>query len=105
MRTYTLDEVQDELIGKIGTAKRDLFEYELQLDLLGQAIRQTRRERNLTQEELGKLIGVQRAQISRLENNPNNVTMDTLLRVFTALKAKVKLQIELANLNIHVENQ
>jgi transcriptional regulator with XRE-family HTH domain len=56
----------------------------------------------LTQEELGKLIGVQKAQISRLENNASNVTMDTLLRVFTALKAKVKLQVELANLNISV---
>jgi hypothetical protein len=28
--------------------------------------------------------------------------MDTLLRVFTALKATVKLQIELPNLNISV---
>ena len=26
MKTYTLDQVQDELIGKIGTAERDLFE-------------------------------------------------------------------------------
>lgn len=82
MKTYTLDQVQDELIGK--------------------AIKQTRQERNLTQEDLGKLIGVQKAQISRLENNASNVTMDTLLRVFTALKAKVKLQVELSNLNISV---
>lgn len=102
MKTYTLDQVQDELIGKIGTTERDLFEYELQMDLIGKAIKQTRQERNLTQEELGKLIGVQKAQISRLENNASNVTMDTLLRVFTALKAKVKLQVELANLNISV---
>ena len=72
------------------------------MDLIGKAIKQTRQERNLTQEELGKLIGVQKAQISRLENNAGNVTMDTLLRVFTALKAKVKLQVELANLNISV---
>ncbi|MFZ1456598.1 MAG: helix-turn-helix transcriptional regulator [Saprospiraceae bacterium] len=69
---------------------------------MGKAIKQTRKERNLTQEDLGKLIGVQKAQISRLENNASNVTIDTLLRVFTALKAKVKLQIELPNLNINV---
>jgi DNA-binding XRE family transcriptional regulator len=102
MKTHTLEEVQDKLIGKKGTVERDVFEYELQMDLIGKAIRQTRQERNLTQEELGKLIGVQKAQISRLENNASNVTMDTLLRVFTALKAKVKLQVELANLNISV---
>ena len=102
MKTYTLDEIQDKLIGKKGTTKRDIFEYELQMDLIGKAIKQTRQERNLTQEELGKLIGVQKAQISRLENNASNVTMDTLIRVFTALKAKIKLQVELPNLHISV---
>ena len=103
MKTYTLDEVQDKLIGKKGTRERDVFEYELQMDLIGKAIKQTRQNRNLTQEELGKLIGVQKAQISRIENNASNVTMDTLLRVFSALKAKIKLQVELQNLQINVE--
>jgi len=100
MKTYTLEEVQDELIGKIGTPKRDLFEYRLQMDLIGDAIKQTRIERNLTQEELGELVGVKKAQISRLEKHTSNVTMNTLLKVFTALKAKVKLQVELPNINV-----
>mgnify|MGYP001068705713 FL=1 len=102
MKTYTLDEIQDELIGKIGTPNRNRFEYELQMDLIGKAIKQTRQERNLTQEALGELIGVQKAQISRLENNAGNVTMDTLLRVFTALKAKVKLQVELSDIQLNI---
>jgi len=100
MKTYTLDEVQDKLIGKIGTPNRDRFEYELQMDLIGSAIKQTRQERNLTQEELGKLIGVQKSQISRIENNTSNVTMNTLLRDFTALKAKIKMQVELPNVSV-----
>ena len=102
MKTHTLDEVQDQLIGKIGTPNRDRFEYELQMDLIGQAIKQTRQERKLTQEELGKLIGVQKAQISRIENNASNVTIETLMRVFTALQAKVKLSIELPHFKISV---
>ncbi len=97
MKTYTLDLVQDEIIGKHGTVERDIFEYDLQMDLIGKAIKQARRERQLTQEQLGKLIGVQKAQISRLENNASNVTMDTLLKVFTALNAKVKFQVELSS--------
>lgn len=97
MKTYTLDEVQDQLIGEKGTSARDLFEYELQMDLIGKAIKQTRQHREMTQEELGKLIGVQKAQISRLENNAGNVTMNTLLKVFRALDAKIKLQVELAD--------
>lgn len=102
MKTYTLDQVQDKLIGEVGTPDRDLFEYELQMELIGTAIRQIRKERHMTQEELGKLVGVQKAQISRLESNSGNVTMDTLIKVFTALKAKVKFQIELPNLSINV---
>ena len=102
MKTYTLEEVQDKLIGKVGTPKRDRFEYELQMDLIGEAIKQTRQERKLTQEELGKLIGVQKAQISRIESNASNVTIDTLMRVFNALQAKVKLQIELPHLKINL---
>ena len=102
MKSYTLDEVQDKLIGKTGTQERDIFEYELKMELIGKAIKETRKERNLTQEELGKLIGVQKAQISRLESNASNATMDTLMKVFAALKAKVKLQVELPNLNISI---
>lgn len=100
MKKYTLDQITDEIIGKVGTSNRDKFEYDLQMDLIGTVIKQTRKERNLTQEELGKLIGVQKAQISKLENNTGNVTIETLIKVFTALKAKVKFQIELPNLNI-----
>jgi HTH-type transcriptional regulator / antitoxin HipB len=100
MKTHTLDEVQDKLVGKIGTPERDRFEYELQMDLIGKAIKQTRQERKLTQEELGKLIGVQKAQISRIESNASNVTIETLMKVFGALHANVKLQIELPHLKI-----
>jgi HTH-type transcriptional regulator/antitoxin HipB len=102
MKTHTLDEVQNIIIGEAGSPNRDKFEYELQMDLIGKAIKQTRMECHLTQEELGKLIGVQKAQISRLESNASNATVDTLMRVFTALKAKVTLQVELPHLNISV---
>ena len=100
MKTHTLDEVQDKLIGKIGTPDRDKFEYELQMDLIGQAIKKTRQERKLTQEDLGKLIGVQKAQISRIENNTSNVTIETLMRVFNALQTKVMLKVELPHFKI-----
>ena len=100
MKTHTFDEVQDKMLGTIGTPERDRFELKLQLDMIGNAIRQTRKERNITQEELGKLIGVKKAQISRLENNTSNVTIDTMFRVFTALKAKVTFQVDLSSIHI-----
>ena len=88
------------MIGKRGTAARDSYEFELNLELLGEMIRVTRRQRNLTQEQLGRLVGVQKAQISKLEKNANNVTVETILKVFNALKAKVNFKIELQNKRI-----
>lgn len=95
LRIYTLDEAKDKLLGEIGTDKRDKYEYELRLDLLGEMIKQARQERHLTQSQLGEMIGVQKSQISRIENNAKNVTIETILRVFRALKAKVNFNVEL----------
>lgn len=97
MKTYTLDEVKDELIGKRGTPGREKYEHKLKMDLMGEAIRDARKERKLTQEQLGKLIGVQKAQISKIENNAGNATINTLIKIFSALKANIQLHVELPN--------
>jgi plasmid maintenance system antidote protein VapI len=102
IKLYSMDEIKDDFIGKKGSEKREKYEQDLKLELLGDMIRQVRLERNLTQEQLGKLIGVQKAQISKLENNTTNVTMDTILRVFNALKAKISFNIELKNQIINI---
>ena len=68
LKTVSIDTMIDKHIGKKGTKKRDAFENELRLDLIGEAIKQARKDRNMTQEELGHLVGVQKAQISKLEN-------------------------------------
>jgi DNA-binding XRE family transcriptional regulator len=95
MRTYSLEELTDKYIGKTGTKKRDEFENELRLDLLGQAIKQARQERNLTQEELGELVGVKKAQISKIENSTTDARFTTVFKVFNALGAKVNFIVEL----------
>ncbi len=102
LKMYSFDQIKDEFIGEIGTEKRTHYEQELQLEILGEMIGKVRLERNLTQDELGKLIGVQRAQISKLENSTTNVTMETILKVFGALKAKVNFNVELMNNRIQV---
>ena len=97
MKTYSLEDLTDQYIGKKGTKKRDEFENELRLDLLGQAIKQARQERNLTQEELGELVGVKKAQISKIENSTTDARFTTILKVFEALGAKVNFNVELSN--------
>lgn len=95
MKTISLDDMIDKHVGKIGTAERDAFEYELSIDLIGHAIKQARKERNLTQEELGKLVGVQKAQISKIENSIKNARFETIMKIFKALGATVNFNVEL----------
>jgi HTH-type transcriptional regulator / antitoxin HipB len=94
-KTVSLDTMIDKHIGKRGTKRREAFENELRIDLLGQAIKQARRERNLTQEQLGDLVGVQKAQISKIENSVKNARLETIMKVFDALGAKVNFNVEL----------
>jgi HTH-type transcriptional regulator / antitoxin HipB len=100
--SYTLDEVQDKISGTKGTNNRNQFAYELQVDLVGKAIKESRQERILTQEQVSQLVGFQKAQVSRLESSASHVTIDTLLKVFTALKANVKLQVELPHAKVEL---
>ena len=102
LEMFTLDQIKDEFIGEIGTEKRTLYEQELKIEILGDLIKKVRLERKMTQQELGKLIRVQRAQISKLENNTTNVTLETILRVISAVKAMVNFNFELLNSNIKI---
>jgi len=95
--TVSLETMIDKHIGKRGTIKREAFENELRIDLLGYKIKEVRKQRNLTQEQLGKLVGVQKAQISKIENGVKNARFDTILKVFEALGAKVNFNVELTN--------
>ena len=83
-KTVKLDTMIDKHIGKLGTTRRDAFENELRIDLLGHTIKQVRQERNLTQEQLGELVGVKKSQISKIENSVKNARFETILKVFDA---------------------
>ena len=99
--TY-FDQLKDKHIGKVGSKERDKYEFDLKVELLGEMIKSVRKERNLTQEQLGELIGVQKAQISKLERNTKNVTIETILKVFRALKANIKFSIEFNEDNLEL---
>lgn len=92
MNLAPASELVDEVWGKIGTPERDEMEARLKEDLnayyVGEAIKKARLAQNLTQEELGERIGVQRAQISRLEKGKSVITLPTMSRVFRALGIK-----------------
>lgn len=95
MKLTSIDELTDEIVGKKGTAKRDIFEYDLRMDIIGTMIKDARIKKKMTQSDLGQILGVQKAQISKLENNTKDFRIGTIIRALEALGAKVKLTVEL----------
>ena len=89
-----IDTLTDEFIGKRGTPAREKFEYELRMDILGSMIKEARKRKKLSQEQLGALVGVQKAQISKIENNTKNFRLVTILPVMdeTALSGDTDRQ-------------
>ena len=89
MNMTSLDVLTDEVYGKVGTAKRDAMEKQIKEEVnayfVGEAISKMRQAQNLTQEQLGERIGVQKAQISRLEKGKCIITLPTMSRIFQAL--------------------
>lgn len=88
IKLYSFEEVKDEFLGKVGTPERDGHERRVAEAVrayhIGEAVRENRVRQNLTQEELGRRVGVQKAQISRIERG-YSVSLATMSRVFRAL--------------------
>jgi len=103
IKSYSLAEMKDKYLGKVGTNERDEYEYELRMDILGRMIKTARQERKLTQEQLGTLVGVRKSQISKLESSTNSATIDTILKVFKALKADIHFNVTLEKQFVKIE--
>ncbi len=102
MKMMTLDELKDIHIGAMGTPDRDKYELELKVEILGEMIKSVRKEKHMTQEQLGELVGVNKSQISKLERNTKNVTIETILKVFRALKTNIKFSLERLDDNLEI---
>ncbi len=88
LKVYTWEEIKDERLGPVGTPERDEHERNVAEALhayrMGEAIKNARLEQKLTQEQLGKKTGVNRAQISRLERG-KDTSLSAMGRILKAL--------------------
>ncbi len=84
IKLYTHEEMLDQVLGKKGESLRNKYESDLNSFLMGETIKKARQAKNLTQEQLGEMIGVKRSQVCRLENG-KNLTFNTIARVFKAM--------------------
>ena len=94
MKTTSFEELKNRHLGEIGTTGRDAYEAEVRQAIqsyhIGEAIKAARKERNMTQDQLAELMGVKKAQVSRIERGANP-TLNTITRAFHALGLAVSL--------------
>lgn len=91
----SIDDFIDQTAGAPGSAKRKRFDSELKMEVFQQFIKVARKKRKLSQDELGQLIGVKKAQISKLEKGYDNASLSTIAKVFAALDATVRISVEM----------
>lgn len=84
MKLYSHEEMLDAVVGAKGTPGRNKYEADLNDFLIGEAIKKAREARKLTQEQLGELMGVKRAQVSKIESG-KSISFSTIVRAFKAM--------------------
>lgn len=83
-KLYTQEEMLDKVLGEKGKPLRDKYEADINSYIMGETIKKARKAKNLSQEQLGKLMGVTRSQVCRIENG-RNLSFGTIARVFRAM--------------------
>jgi HTH-type transcriptional regulator / antitoxin HipB len=76
------DSLLDIEYGKIGTKERDNFEEKAQYFVISEMLKASRKEANMTQEQLAQKVGTKKSYISRLENGKCDIQLSTLYRIF-----------------------
>lgn len=61
---------------------------------VGESLKQFRNQKGLSQKELAGLAAMSRMQLSRLEKNQSNPTLETLLKLSTVLQIPLKKLVE-----------
>jgi len=98
--TATLADMEDELVGKLGTPDRDAYEAEVAAAIIGETIRALRKRRGWTQAELGARLGVKKSNISKMEKSGTTMTLETAVKAFAALGATMQLHVTEGNIPV-----
>ena len=90
----TFNELLDIKYGKPGTHSRDEFESRAKAFVIGEMIKEARREARITQDELARRTGTKKSYISRVENGKIDIQVSTLFKIFEeGLNKKIEFTI------------
>jgi DNA-binding XRE family transcriptional regulator len=88
----TFDELLGHEHGLIGTDSRNEYEEKAQMFIVGEMLKEARKEAKMTQGQLAEKAGTKKSYISKIENGRGNIQLSTLIRIFEkGLNRKVGL--------------
>lgn len=94
MKTVTHEEMLSRFVGEQGTPERIEFENELKAEILADRFKELRKRKHLTQSQLAEKLGMEKGQISKIENGKFNLTLATINKIASALGAKVSFDLQ-----------
>ena len=78
----SFDDHLDAKYGKLGTPKRTVFEHKARAFMIGELLKEARKDAKMTQSQLASKTGTKKSYISRLENGKIDIQLSTLFRIF-----------------------
>lgn len=94
MKTVTHEEMLSRFVGEPGSPERIEFENELKAEVLAHRFKELRQMKKLTQAQLAEKLGMEKGQISKIENGKFNLTLATINKIAAALGAKVNFDLQ-----------
>ena len=94
MKTTSINELLDRDIGIKGSPEREKFDAKVQSGVIAAQLKELRKQKNLTQQQLADLVGMDKGRISKIEKGTRNLTIETINRIAHAMGAKVNLSLQ-----------
>jgi HTH-type transcriptional regulator / antitoxin HipB len=90
----TLNDLITQQHGELGTESRETFEKGYEAFKLGALIQEARLKKGFTQEQLANKVGMNKAYISKVENNVKDIRFSTLQKIVDGLGGHLNFSIE-----------
>jgi ribosome-binding protein aMBF1 (putative translation factor) len=88
----TMNDYIDDKYGKQGTPEREEFSKNALSFYYGELIKEKRKEKHLTQQQLADQIGKERAYIAKIEQGKTDLQLSNFMQIINALGLTVQVK-------------
>lgn len=87
----TMNDFLNKKYGKLGSATRENFNAEALAHYYGELIKEKRKEKKWTQQDLADKIGKERSYIAKIEQGKTDLQVSNFIQIISALGLKLQI--------------